>query len=225
MVLSSRISEFQKWRDKNGIGTDPLIFFVGRLTWVKGVDSLVLAMPQIVKEFPKARLIILGSGEMDTMINEIIHKNDLTRNVIFHNKYVNEEERLMYYSACDIAIFPSKYEPFGIVCTEAMAMGKPVVVGAVGTSGLREQVLSSGEDQNGFHINPFDSHDIAKYVILLLKNRDMRELFGKKGRERVLAEFTWNHIAKETTKVYEDTIDAYYHEVSKNIHSMIQNSP
>ncbi len=217
--------KIQEWRDKNGIGTDPLIFFVGRLTWVKGVDSLVLAMPQIVKEFPKARLIILGSGEMDTMINEIIHKNDLTRNVIFHNKYVNEEERLMYYSACDIAIFPSKYEPFGIVCTEAMAMGKPVVVGAVGTSGLREQVLSSGEDQNGFHINPFDSHDIAKYVILLLKNRDMRELFGKKGRERVLAEFTWNHIAKETTKVYEDTIDAYYHEVSKNIHSMIQNSP
>lgn len=67
----------------------------------------------------------------------------------------------MHYAASDVCIFPSVYEPFGIVSLEAMAMEKPVVVGARGVVGFREQVLSSGPDQNGVHVNGEDPADIA----------------------------------------------------------------
>lgn len=60
-----------------------------------------------------------------------------------------------------MAVFPSVYEPFGIVSLEAMSMGKPVVVGAGGVVGFREQVVSSGPEQNGVHINGNDPRDIA----------------------------------------------------------------
>lgn len=201
--------EIVKFRKKIGVDDAPMIFFIGRLTWVKGIDMLLMAMPSILKEVPDAKLVILGKGDMELLITHIIHSLHLEKNVITNFSYVSEEERLKYYAACDVAVFPSKYEPFGIVCTEAMSMGKPVVVGARGTSGMREQVVVTGATQNGFHINPFDPEDIAKFTILLLKDRELRKRFGDNGRKRVLEKFTWETVAKDTLKVYEEAIERY----------------
>ena len=62
-------------------------------------------------------------------------------------EFVPESERIAYYAACDIAALPSLYEPFGIVSLEAMAMEKPIIVGASGVSGFRDQAIPSGTDQ------------------------------------------------------------------------------
>ncbi|MDH7593422.1 MAG: glycosyltransferase family 4 protein [Methanomicrobiales archaeon] len=202
--------EISRFRNAMGAGDDPMIFFIGRLTWVKGIDMLLMAMPTIVREFPEAKLVILGKGDMEPLITHIIYSLHLEKNVITNFSYVSEEERLKYYAACDIAVFPSKYEPFGIVCTEAMAMGKPVVVGARGTSGLREQVVVTGPGQNGFHINPFDPEDIAKFTLLLLNDRDLRRRFGANGRRRVLEQFTWEKVSDATIKVYEEAIERHH---------------
>ena len=56
--------EIETFRDKIGVGNAPMILFIGRLTWVKGVDNLVRAMPAIIREIPDAKLVILGLGEM-----------------------------------------------------------------------------------------------------------------------------------------------------------------
>ena len=69
---------------------------------------------------------------------------NIKNNVACRFDFVPESERIMHYAASDVCIFPSVYEPFGIVSLEAMAMEKPVVVGARGVVGFREQVLSSG---------------------------------------------------------------------------------
>ncbi|UCD73333.1 MAG: glycosyltransferase family 4 protein, partial [Candidatus Bathyarchaeota archaeon] len=121
---------------------------------------------------------------------------------------VDETKRIQYYAASDIAIFPSKYEPFGIVGIEAMSMGKPIIVGARGISGLREQVIPSGPDRCGSHINPDDPNDIAKFAIELLKDEDLREKFGRNARKRVVSKFTLDRIAEETIKVYKEAIDS-----------------
>ena len=197
----------EAFREKIGVGSSPMIFFIGRLTRVKGVDSLVWAMPQIIKEIPDAKLVILGIGEMDQMLTEMVRDLHLEENVILHFKMVEEEERLMYYAACDIAVFPSKYEPFGIVCTEAQSMGKPVVVGATGTSGFREQVIPTGNEICGFHINPYDPLDIAQYVVKILKDPDLAATMGKNGRSRVLKNFTWDIASEKTIGVYQELID------------------
>ena len=65
----------------------------------------------------------------------------MEKNIILRNEFVDENERILHYAAADVVILPSLYEPFGIVCTEAMSMAKPVVVGAQGTNGFREQII------------------------------------------------------------------------------------
>lgn len=206
---AARFSErqVQEFREKIGAGLSPMIFFIGRLTWVKGADTLVLAMAHIVKEIPDARLVILGSGEMEQMLNQMVHDLHLEDNVILHFGIVSEEERLLYYAAADVCVFPSKYEPFGIVCTEAMSMGKPVVVGARGTSGFREQVLPRGDGICGYHINPYDPLDIARYVVDILKKPDLAAMMGKNGRSRVKEQFTWDIVSDKTLRVYQDLVD------------------
>jgi glycosyltransferase involved in cell wall biosynthesis len=207
---AARFSErkLQEFREKIGAGLSPMIFFIGRLTWVKGADTLLLAMAHIVKEIPDARLLILGSGEMEQMLNQMVHDLHLENNVILHFGIVSEEERLLYYAAADVCVFPSKYEPFGIVCTEAMSMGKPVVVGARGTSGFREQVLPRGDGICGYHINPYDPLDIARYVVDILKKPDLAAMMGKNGRSRVKEQFTWDIVSDKTLRVYQDLVDS-----------------
>jgi glycogen(starch) synthase len=202
-------AEIKAFRKKIGVGDSPMIFFVGRLTWVKGADTLTLAMKEIAKAVPDAKLVIVGKGEQEDMLKQIVSSNGLEKNVLFNFNYITEEERLKYYAACDVAIFPSKYEPFGIVSLEAMSMGKPVIVGATGTSGFREQVIPFGPNICGFHINPHDPGDVAKFTIMLLNDPELRKNMGDNARKRVLESFTWDIAANNTLRVYEEAIEAY----------------
>jgi glycosyltransferase involved in cell wall biosynthesis len=201
--------EIKAFRKKIGIGNSPMMFFVGRLTWVKGADTLTMAMAQIVKDIPDAKLVIVGSGEQEEMLRNIVRQYGLEDNVIFNFKYISEDERRLYYAASDLCIFPSKYEPFGIVSLEAMAMGKPVIVGASGTSGFREQVIPVGENICGFHINPHDPSDIAKYAVIVLKDKALQKTMGANARKRVLEAFTWDKAARDTILVYEEAMRVY----------------
>jgi glycosyltransferase involved in cell wall biosynthesis len=126
--------------------------------------------------------------------------------VKFRFEFVPEEERIAHYAACDLAVFPSLYEPFGIVALEALSMEKPVVVGASGISGMREIVISSGPSQCGFHINPTDPVDIAWGIVSCLKDPKRKMELGENGRKRVLAEFTWDTIAQKTADIYSEII-------------------
>lgn len=201
--------EIKAFRAKIGVGDAPMIFFVGRLTWVKGADTLTEAMAQIAREVPDAKLVIVGKGEQEDMLRQIVRSNGLENNVIFNFNYITEDERRLYYAASDICIFPSKYEPFGIVSLEAMSMGKPVIVGATGTSGFREQIIPCGENINGYHINPHDASDIAKYTIVLLKNKELRKTMGINARKHALEHFTWDKAARDTLLVYEEAVRMY----------------
>ncbi|RJS73479.1 glycosyltransferase [Methanophagales archaeon] len=72
-------------------------------------------------------------------------------------------KRILHYGACDTAVFPSLYEPFGIVSLEAMALEKPVVVGDKGISGFRDQLIPSDPDQTGVQIDSGHYSMGAKY--------------------------------------------------------------
>jgi glycogen synthase len=198
----------EAFREKIGVGSSPMILFIGRLTWVKGIDTLVRAMPRILQEIPDAKLVIVGSGEMEQMLIQMVHDLHLEKNSVLHFRLVPEEERILYYAASDVAVFPSKYEPFGIVCTEAMSMGKPVVVGARGTSGFREQVIPRGDGICGYHINPYDPLDIATYVVDILKHPDLAATMGMNGRNRVREHFTWDIVSEKTLAVYQELVDS-----------------
>jgi glycosyltransferase involved in cell wall biosynthesis len=196
--------DIEKVRDKYDIKPDEcMLFFLGRLTWVKGVRNLVQAMPLILREYPKTKLVILGKGEEQKDVTETANRLGIKDKVVCRFEFVPEEERILHYAAADVCIFPSVYEPFGIVSLEAMSMAKPVVVGAHGVVGFREQVIPSGPDQNGIHVNGENPTDIAWGVKEVLKDRERAKRWGENGRKRVLKYFTWRKAAEQTVQIYQ----------------------
>ena len=191
-------------RNRYGIKPDEkMILFLGRLTWVKGVTNLVQAMPMVLRDYPNAKLVILGKGEQQNDIIETANRLGISDRVACKFEFVPENERILHYAASDICIFPSTYEPFGIVSLEAMSMAKPIVVGAQGVVGFREQVLSSGPEQNGVHVNGGDPADIAWGLKEVLCDAERARRWGENGRKRVLQIFTWRKAAEQTLQTYE----------------------
>jgi glycosyltransferase involved in cell wall biosynthesis len=194
-------------RGRYGIGpNEKMILFVGRLTAVKGVINLVKAMPLVISKYPEAKLVILGKGELERTISDLISIMHMGDRVKTRFEFVPEDERILHYDACDLFVAPSVYEPFGIVALEAMAMEKPVVVGARGTSGFRDSVIPSGHDQTGIHVDGNNSADIAWGINSLLENIERAREMGKRARSRVEEFFTWDKIAEHTIRIYEDVI-------------------
>jgi glycogen(starch) synthase len=196
--------DVEKVREKYGIPGDwNMLLFVGRLTWVKSVRNLLQAMPIVLNEYPNTKLVILGKGEEQTDIVETADRLGIKDKIVYRFDFVPEDERILHYAAADVCVFPSIYEPFGIVSLEAMAMEKPVVVGARGVVGFREQVISTGPEQNGMHINGEDPADIAWGIKETLRNPEKARNWGENGRKRVIEYFTWRKVAEETLKIYE----------------------
>ena len=183
-----------------------MILFLGRLVGVKGIDKLIMSMTHVLTKIPKAKLVIVGVGELSEYLSNLTRTMRLEEYVKFRFDFIPEEERILHYAACDVAVFPSHYEPFGIVALEAMAMEKPVVVGATGVSGMREIVICRGEDQCGYHIDPNNPSDIAWGITNVLENPEKQQWLGKNGRKRVLSEFTWNKITEKTLELYKKAL-------------------
>jgi glycogen synthase len=194
-------------REKYGIPSDwNMLLFVGRLAWVKGVRNLLQAMPLVLKEFPNTKLVILGKGEEQGDIVETADRMNIKDNIVYRFDFVSEQERILHYAASDVCVFPSTYEPFGIVSLEAMAMEKPVVVGARGVVGFKEQIVNGGLDQNGVHVNGEDPADIAWGIMQTLRDPAKAKNWGENGRRRVLEYFTWQKVAEQTLKIYESLL-------------------
>ena len=199
--------QIHRIRESYGIKDDDLmILFLGRLVGVKGVDKLIMSMPHILSRYPKAKLVVVGVGDLQEYMTNLTRTMRLDDYVRFNFNFIPEEERILHYAACDVAVFPSHYEPFGIVALEAMAMEKPVVVGASGVSGMREIVISCSEEQCGYHVDPNNPSDIAWGVMNALESPEKRRWLGKNGRKRVLQEFTWSRIAEKTLELYEQAL-------------------
>jgi glycosyltransferase involved in cell wall biosynthesis len=196
----------EKLRERYKIKDEKVIFFIGRLTWVKGVANLIRAMPEVLKSFPNVKLVILGKGESYTDLIQLKQSLGIGDKVEIRSEWVSEEERIAHYAMADVCVFPSISEPFGIVSLEAMSMERPVVVGARGVSGLREQVIPNGENRCGVHINGEDPNDIAWGIKVVLENFEEAKKWGENGRKRVLENFTIEKTAKETLKIYESLI-------------------
>jgi glycogen(starch) synthase len=200
-----RTEDVEALRRRYGVGPDEnLILFVGRLTWVKGVSNLVQAMPIVLDGHRNTKLVVLGRGEQQEDIMDLASRLNIADKVHYRFEFVPESERILHYAAADLCVFPSTYEPFGIVSLEAMAMEKPIVVGARGVVGFREQVIPSGSGQNGIHVDGNNPADIAWGITETLSDKNRARTWGRNGRKRVLQYFTWDDAAQQTIRLYEE---------------------
>jgi len=185
---------------------ETMLFFVGRLVTVKGIDNLIKAMPNVIKEFPKTKLVVLGIGDMEHDLKSTAEYLGIKDKIIFRTEFISEPERILHYAAADCVVLPSIYEPFGIVCTESMSMAKPTVVGANGTTGFREQIVPDGEDKCGVHMNPHNPDDIAWGIKEVLKLEDKGKQMGINARKRAIDTFSWESVTKRTLDIYKELL-------------------
>ncbi len=202
-----KVTKEERLKLRRGYGindNENMIFFIGRLVTVKGVDKLIKSMPSVLNDFPNTKLLILGIGDMEWILKDIANNLGIKDKVIFRTEFINEYERIKHYAASDCVVLPSIYEPFGIVCTESMSMGKPTIVGARGTNGLREQIIPTGENQNGYHINPHDPQDIDWCIKKVLQDKKKAEWMGQNARKRAIEMFSWETVTQRTLKIYQE---------------------
>lgn len=176
--------------------------FVGRLEKRKGIETLFEAIPDIVEVIPDARFNIIGSdtasADGGSYKNYLLGRLDKKYHKNVHLiGYVDANRLSEYYRDCDVFVAPSLYESFGLIYIEAMAWRKPVIGCAVG--GVPE-VVRDGE--TGLLIKPDEQKELAKALIKLLSDNDLRIGMGKKGRMLVKEEFSVNKMVEHTYKIY-----------------------
>jgi glycogen synthase len=197
----------------------PFLLFVGRITRQKGIIHLVRAVDFMEKDFQ----IVLCAGAPDTkeiaeeMKSAVERAQKLREGVIWIERMLDRPSIIQLYSSAAVFCCPSIYEPFGIINLEAMACETAVVASAVG--GIKEVVV---DGETGFLVpleqmkeSPFEplhpekfARDLAEKINLLMRNEELRERFGKAGRQRAEKKFSWRAIAQETKKLYESLVTA-----------------
>ncbi|MBM7867603.1 glycosyltransferase [Heliobacterium gestii] len=172
-----------------------ILFYVGRLVWEKGVQVLVEAMPQILRRHP-AKLVIGGTGTQMNYLKHLANRNGVGDKVHFAG-YVHGATKVGLLRAADVAVFPSLYEPFGIVALEGMAAETPVVVSDTG--GLAEIVRHR---QNGLKALTGNVNSLAEQIITALDDELLVKAMTKQAAREVREVYSWSAIAAQTLQVY-----------------------
>lgn len=182
---------------------EKIVLFVGRLVQEKGVQILIESAPAIIRAFPNAKFVIAGKGPIEGELRNRAQATGLGDKIMFAG-YIDDDTRNKLYSVASVAVFPSLYEPFGIVALEAMAAGTPVVV--ADTGGLSE-IVTHGED--GLKAYRGNANSLANNVVRLLTDEVYSEQIKTKAEKLVKEVYDWRAIAKNTVILYEKVLREY----------------
>ena len=179
---------------------EQIVFCVGRVVYEKGAQVLLEAFPRILAEFPKARLVVTGDGPNLAAIRDRARELGIADRVRLTG-FVPIEVRNRLFKVADVAVFPSLYEPFGIVALEAMVARTPVVVSNVG--GLAEVVKHA---ETGILVYPNDAESLAWGVLHTLHRPDWARQRAENAYRVAVEEYNWRAIARRTIGVYERVV-------------------
>lgn len=188
------------FRRQYAMDNEKIILYVGRLVYEKGIQHLITAMPKILSHYHDSKLVICGKGGMMDELKEEARNLGIENKVYFAG-YCDSKKVQKMYKCADIAVFPSTYEPFGIVALEAMLAGIPTVVSDIG--GLNE-IIEHG--QNGMKSYAGNANSIADSVLALLFDPKLCDTVSKNAVKKVKELYNWNKIAQDTHYVYEQAI-------------------
>ena len=196
----SGIERDYDFRRRFAMDNEKIILFMGRLVYEKGVQHLIAAMPKILEHYHDAKLVIAGTGGMLEELKREAENLGISNKVYFAG-YLKGKDVAKMYKAADISVFPSTYEPFGIVALEAMLAEVPVVVSDIG--GLNEIVEHR---QTGMKSYCGNSNSIADSILELLFDHQLCNNIVKKAKAKVRNEYNWNKIAQDTHFTYQKAI-------------------
>lgn len=173
---------------------EKIVLHVGRLVYEKGPHLLIEAASKLKRN--DLKFVFVGDGSMKPYLIDLSKRLGVSDKVYFLG-HVPDDVLHALYKLASLAVFPSLYEPFGIVALEAMGVGVPVIVSAVG--GLDELVQHG---YNGFKFHPGSSSALAEAINNLIDDRALLGRMTENARS-ILNDFTWDKAADATIKLYE----------------------
>ena len=203
-----------------GVNPDvPMVLFVGRITRQKGILHLVRAIPHLR---PGMQVVLCAgapdtreiAAEMTALVAEA--GRAAAADIVWIDRMLPREDVIMLYSHAAVFVCPSVYEPFGIINLEAMACETPVIAAAVG--GIPEIVVPGEtgllvpfDAEGGGSAEPVDpegySRALANAINELMADPARCRTMGRAGRARVLAQFSWESIARKTLGFYRELVE------------------
>jgi glycosyltransferase involved in cell wall biosynthesis len=179
---------------------EKIILFVGRLVQEKGVQILLDSVPKIVSRYNDVKFVIAGKGPLYDQLRNKADSMDISQKLYFTG-YLSEENLMKLYKCADIAVFPSLYEPFGIVALEGMVANVPVVV--TDTCGLGEIVEHCVDGMKAYTGN---QDSLADCILSLLFDYELAEKVKANALKKVNSMYNWEKISDETLDTYKEVI-------------------
>jgi glycogen(starch) synthase len=176
--------------------SEKIVFYVGRVVYEKGVHLLVEAMPRLLAERPAVKLVVAGTGQSLGAVRQLASDLGVGARCYFTG-FVPDATRDRLFRVADVAVFPSLYEPFGIVALEAMAARTPVVVSEVG--GLVEVVKHA---ETGITVFPDNVDSLVWGIRHTLDHPDWACQRAETAYRMVVEQYSWDAIARRTIQVY-----------------------
>lgn len=174
---------------------DYRIGFVGRFEEVKGIKYLLEAFEKLSRINPKFRLVLVGSGSLQKLIEDHLTHSGIKHLVEIRNNLHNKRD---IYSLVDLLVLPAiQLEGFGLVLIEAINYGIPVIGSKIG--GIPEIIINN---ETGLIINPADSEAIVKAVLTISNDDKLRKNLIEKSKAHIKSNFDIKNTLKEYSEFY-----------------------
>ena len=188
--------ERRDFRRRFACDDEQIVFSVGRLVYEKGLHVLIDAAPEILARQRATKFVVAGAGGQLEALRQRAWERGVYDQFYFTG-YISDQDRDRLFQVADVAVFPSIYEPFGIVALEAMAYRCPVVVSATG--GLAEVVRLH---ETGITAHPGAPDSLAWAVVETLRHPEWARARADNAFHEVRQCYTWARIAHQTVDVY-----------------------
>jgi len=179
---------------------EPVVGFVKQLQPHYGPDTLVRAFASVTKAVPNARLLMVGRGSMDAELRRLAEELGVASRTEWLG-HVDYHEVPGLFRRMAVSAMPSTHEAFGMAAIESQAMGVPVVASTVG--GIPEVVV---DGETGLLVPPDDPPALARALIRVLSDRELRQRLGRQGRAHVEANFDWSATVDRMVATYEEMV-------------------
>jgi glycosyltransferase involved in cell wall biosynthesis len=189
-------------RQRYGVGWgEKLVLCVGRLVPQKGIEYFIRAIPQIARQHPEAKYVIVGEGWSRDILEAEARASGHADKIQFTG-FASDKEVINLMTSADVLVVPSIYEPFGIVALEGMATGVPVVASQVG--GLAEVI---DHEKTGIFVYPRSPDSIAWGIGKILSDPDHGKWLAKNAKEKLHKAYSWEAVAMKTVEVYKKVVE------------------
>jgi glycosyltransferase involved in cell wall biosynthesis len=176
------------------------IICLARLSWEKGINYLIEAMPQVKKEFTQAHLVLVGDGPERKRLTEQVKKLNLEKSVEFRGK-LSHQKALRELAQSAVFVCPSLAEGLGIAFLEAMATRVPIIGTPIG--GIPDFLR---DRETGLFCQVKNPSSIAEKIKELLENHQLREKLMETAYKLVEKKYSWDKIVQQIDEIYSQII-------------------